>query len=600
MIKIPKLVMLDVFIIWASVSISYLIQFDSHSIELLILHSAVYSVFGVIFIYRFRLHNRVWRYASIGELVSVFKAVLLTSLFAYPTIFLVSGDVISFDKYLMIFYSLLLLQGGIRFLFRISRDGYSSKKAQIKVLIIGAGDCGSMVAKELRQNKATNNMYAMAFIDDDPGKHHHHIAGLPVLGGRDKIVEVVNTQGIDQIIIAIPTISRQEITAIIDICKQTQCVLKIIPKLDDLIQGKITVNEIRDVGVEDLLGRDPVNVDLQGIADYVEGKVVLVTGAGGSIGSELCRQIALFRPKSLLLLGHGENSIYSIEHELRSKFPDLETDPLIADVQDIRRIEAIFRTHRPQVVFHAAAHKHVPLMERNPEEAIKNNVFGSKNVAECADKFGAERFVLISTDKAVNPTSVMGATKRVAELFIQTLNTRSATKFAAVRFGNVLGSRGSVIPRFKQQIASGGPVTVTHPEMVRYFMTIPEAVQLVIQAGSMAQGGEVFILDMGKPVKIVDLAKDLIRLSGFEVETDIPITYTGIRPGEKLYEELLTNEEGLSATLHNRISISRPSELNQNAMELNLRRLESVLGTTETKLIREVLESIVPFYEIVC
>lgn len=389
--------------------------------------------------------------------------------------------------------------------------------------------------------------------------------------------------------------SKTQISDIINICKTTKARLKIIPHIQEYIQGKMAANQMRDVQVEDLLGRDPIQTDLQNIADYVQNKIVLVTGAGGSIGSELCRQVAPFKPARLLLLGHGENSIYGIEMEMRRLFPNLPIETVIADVQDRTRIADVFREFGPQVVFHAAAHKHVPLMERNPSEAIKNNVFGSKNVAECADEFGAERFVLISTDKAVNPTSIMGTTKRIAEMFIQSLDKHSKTKFVAVRFGNVLGSRGSVIPRFKDQIARGGPVTVTHPEMVRYFMTIPEAVQLVIQAGAFAKGGEVFILDMGKPVKIVDLATDLIRLSGYEPNVDIDIEFSGIRAGEKLYEELLTSEEGMSSTMHDRIFIGKPMNINRTELEFEMRRLERVLGS-DPEEIRALLQHLVPTY----
>ena len=392
-----------------------------------------------------------------------------------------------------------------------------------------------------------------------------------------------------------PSVSRTEIKHIIELCKQTKAKLKIVPILNDLIIGKVNIQQIRDVQVEDLLGRDPVHTDLQGIANYVEGKTVLVTGAGGSIGSELCRQIAKFKPKQLLLLGHGENSIYTIEMELRQNYPSLRLEPIIADVQDRDRIEQVFEIHRPQVVFHAAAHKHVPLMERNPAEAIKNNVFGTRNVAWAAHLYTAERFVLISTDKAVNPTSVMGTTKRIAEMIIHTINKGSKTKYAAVRFGNVLGSRGSVIPRFKEQIQRGGPVTVTHPEMVRFFMTIPEAVQLVIQAGAYAQGGEVFVLDMGEPVKISDLAKSLIKLSGFEPDDDIKIIYTGMRPGEKLYEELLTSEEGLTSTLHNRIFIGKSEEYELDMLRQRVRQLEAVVE--EPGKVRQALKDLVPTYQ---
>jgi FlaA1/EpsC-like NDP-sugar epimerase len=449
-----------------------------------------------------------------------------------------------------------------------------------------------LIAKEM-MGPSFAHTRMIGFIDDDRNKYHMSILGLPVLGNRYDLPRLVKEKNIHEIIIAMPSVSRTEISEIINLAKTTGAKLKIIPALNDLIAGKISVKKLRDVSVEDLLGREPIIADLNGILGYVHNKTVMVTGAGGSIGSELCRQVSPFAPEKLLLLGHGENSIYTIEMELRKKFPELEIVTVIADVQDRNRMMDVFRTFRPQVVFHAAAHKHVPLMERNPSEAIKNNVFGTRNVADCADRFGAERFVMISSDKAVNPTSVMGATKRIAEMYVQCLNTTSQTKFSAVRFGNVLGSRGSVIPAFKQQIAAGGPVTVTHPEMVRYFMTIPEAVQLVIQSGSFAKGGEVFVLDMGEPVKILTLAEDLITLSGYEPYKDIDITFSGLREGEKLYEELLTDEENLGSTQHDRIFIGKPNVVSQNQLELEFKRLERVL-TEEPSAIREVINQIVP------
>jgi FlaA1/EpsC-like NDP-sugar epimerase len=459
-----------------------------------------------------------------------------------------------------------------------------------KALIVGAGEAGVMVVKELRRTKS--EQYPVVFIDDNPQKQNFEVLGIPVVGKRCDIPKVVKQYHIDDIIVAIPTASRSDIAEIISICKETGCQIKMVPRMNDLINGKITFNMIREVSVEDLLGRDPVKVDMDEITGYLADQVVLVTGAGGSIGSEICRQVAQVNPRQLIILGHGENSIYEIEHELRKSFPALNLESIIADIQDRRSIEDVFLNYKPQVVFHAAAHKHVPLMEKNPIEAVKNNVFGTKNVAECAHEAGVKRFVLISTDKAVNPTSVMGATKRIAEMILRELSLRSQTKFSAVRFGNVLGSRGSVIPLFKKQIESGGPVTVTHPEMVRYFMTIPEAVQLVIQAGSIAAGGEIFILDMGKPVKISDLAKDLIRLSGLEPDKDIQIVYTGMRPGEKLFEEILSKEEGAAATKYDRIFIGKPAEEEQDLDRL----IEEFKLTTTPDEVRRHIKRLVPSY----
>ncbi|MVO98680.1 polysaccharide biosynthesis protein [Paenibacillus lutrae] len=593
------LVAVDMLIVALSIIGSYFIRFEGDVPEVYRTQAGIYIITALLItagsFHFFKLYSRIWQYASVGELYSLIRASLVGGTVTYMVVYMVSGLAIPLSVFVGAVQSSLFLTGGVRFAWRIFTDSYQRKKNhQHKALIIGAGDCGSIIAKELIQNQAAI-ITPVAFIDDDPRKQTFQIYGIPVLGDRNSIAQVVEKHEINDIIIAIPSASKRELSEIIEICKATKAKLKIIPILNDLISGKVSIKEIRDVEVEDLLGREPVKTDLQGIANYVENKTVLVTGAGGSIGSELCRQIAPFHPNKLLLLGHGENSIYNIEMELRSKFPELQLETLIADVQDRERIDHIFQRYQPQVIFHAAAHKHVPLMERNPSEAIKNNVFGTKNVAECADRYSAERFVLISTDKAVNPTSVMGTTKRIAEMLVQSLNATSTTVFAAVRFGNVLGSRGSVIPRFKQQIRSGGPVTVTHPDMIRYFMTIPEAVQLVIQAGAIAKGGEVFILDMGAPVKISDLARDLIRLSGFEPGVDIQIEYSGVRPGEKLFEELLTSEEGISSTKHNRIFIGKPTSLQRSYLEFEIKKLDKVMKE-EPRVICEVLQNIVPTF----
>ncbi|WP_019534273.1 polysaccharide biosynthesis protein [Paenibacillus ginsengihumi] len=594
------LVAIDVLIVWISIYSSYLLRFGGNVPPLYYKQCMIYGLCSIAVCLLtagyFKLYQRVWQYASIGELVAILAAVFITCLAATAVAGLLTGRSVPLSIVLRAYETILLLMGGVRFVWRVYRDRmYRIPTNKRKALIIGAGDCGTMIAKELKYNKGAQ-MYPVAFIDDDKTKHRKQIMGITVVGGREMVPQIVKEKGIHDIIIAMPSLSRKDIAGVIDICKSTGAKLKLIPKLGDLIDGKIAVKEIRDVDVEDLLGRDPIKVDLEGIANYVENKTVLVTGAGGSIGSELCRQVLPFRPSRLLLLGHGENSIYAIEMELRRTFPGAVLETIIADVQDRERMDDVFKTYRPDVVFHAAAHKHVPLMERNPAEAVKNNVFGTKNVADCADKYGTERFVMISTDKAVNPTSVMGTTKRIAEMYVQALNNQSETKFAAVRFGNVLGSRGSVIPHFKQQIAMGGPVTVTHPEMIRYFMTIPEAVQLVIQAGAFAEGGEVFVLDMGEPVKIVDLATDLIRLSGFEPNVDIQIQFTGMRPGEKLYEELLTSEEGLGSTKHNRIFIGHPVIMDRTELDFEMKKLEKVL-TQGQEPIRALLKHIVPTFQ---
>jgi FlaA1/EpsC-like NDP-sugar epimerase len=597
------LVAIDLCLVWVSIYSAFYLFYRSaiptDQVQLWLLYGIISSVVSTTCMFLFKLYNRIWQYASIGELTSITKTVVVSSLVSYLITNVLSKSDIPLSMLIHTAETMLLLLGGSRFIWRVFCDKFGAKKsagpgAPKKALIVGAGSCGTLFAKELKNNENYHSV-PFAFVDDDPYKQNLQVYDLPVLGSSKDIPSIVEKYGIDEVIIAMPSVSKAQTTVIINICKTTKARLKIIPHLQEIIMGKTTLNQVRDVQVEDLLGRDPIKTDLDGIANYVENKVVLVTGAGGSIGSELCRQIAPFHPQKLLLLGHGENSIYTIEMEMRRLAPELQLETIIADVKDRTRLEELFKQHHPQVIFHAAAHKHVPLMERNPSEAIKNNVFGTKNVAECADLFQAERFVLISSDKAVNPTSIMGTTKRIAEMFIQSLDKQSQTKFVAVRFGNVLGSRGSVIPRFKEQIQRGGPVTVTHPEMVRYFMTIPEAVQLVIQTGAFAQGGEIFILDMGNPVKIYDLAADLIRLSGFEPHVDMNIEFTGMREGEKLYEELLTNEEGISSTMHDRIFIGKPMNINRTELEFEIRKLEKVLGNGQQE-IREVLKHMVPSY----
>lgn len=498
---------------------------------------------------------------------------------------------------------LLILHGVIcsRLLLWVFQESSGNKNIKGKeTLIVGAGDAGILVLKELKRS-VNSPLYPTAFIDDDPEKLNLCILGIPVVGTREDIEDIVKQYNIKVVIIAIPSAQGSEITQITNICKEHNVEVKIFPRISDIINGRITLNMIREVGVEDLLGRPPIELDLLSISGYITDKIVLITGAGGSIGSEICRQVSNFNPKTILLLGHGENSIYSIEKEIKQKFPLLSVKSIIADIQDRKRMEHVFSTYRPHVVFHAAAHKHVPLMENNPTEAIKNNIFGTKNVAECAHIYQAEKFVQISTDKAVNPTSIMGVTKRIAELVIQSLNERSSTHFSTVRFGNVLGSRGSVVPLFKQQIREGGPVTVTHPDMTRFFMTIPEAVQLVIQAGALEKEGEIFVLDMGQPVKISDLAKKLITLSGLIPDKDIQIKYTGIRPGEKLYEELFTKEEGSVASKHQLIFISKPTDLSKMELPSLLKQLEDLVyinkvqGTGDE--IKMILKQIVPTYQ---
>lgn len=600
---------LDVLIVVGAVTMAYFLRFDFRIqvqyFAALPLVIAAHVFITMIVFNRANMYRRMWQYASVGELVSLVKAATVAEIiFAFVAVTIhthFSWFIVPRSIYLLSWVLIIVLIGGSRFAWRMFRDSYinpADRTYNRRTLIIGAGSAGVLIAKELKQ--AVNpELYPFAFIDDDNTKWELQVLGMPILGGREKIPEVVKKYNIEKIIIAIPSATKSETAEIIDICKNTGTKIKILPRVGDLVSN-ISVSMIREVNVEDLLGRDPVQVDLQGIANYVTGKVVLVTGAGGSIGSELCRQISPFGPQKLLLMGHGENSIYDIEMELSSSFPNLKMETIIADIQDCKRLKEVFEIHSPAVVFHAAAHKHVPLMEKNPAEAVKNNILGTKNLADCAHQFGVSRFVMISTDKAVNPSSVMGATKRVAEMYVQGIARTSQTKFVAVRFGNVLGSRGSVIPLFKKQIEQGGPVTVTHPDMVRYFMTIPEAVQLVIQAGAFAKGGEIFILDMGEPVKIADLARDLIRLSGFEPNADIKIEYTGIRPGEKLFEEILTNEEGISATKHNRIFVGKPGDFSWEELQFMLRKMEQVVidktGSNSPEEAKKLLKQIVPTF----
>lgn len=521
-----------------------------------------------------KLYKKVWEYASVGELYIILKVVTFSAgLAALTQVFMQSDNITRvFTTTWMIH---LLLMGGSRFIWRLIRDSYNTRKdGRRRTLIIGAGSAGTMVARQLIKS-TEGELVPVAFIDDNPKKQHLDILGIPVVGGLEGIEKGVLDYRIEHIIIAMPSLNRKKLAPIFEMCVKTRVKTQILPMLEDLVTGKITVNQFRDVQVEDLLGREPVQLNIDSISGSVTNKVVLVTGAGGSIGSEICRQIAIFNPKQLILLGHGENSIYSIEMELKETYKQVEIEFIteIADLQDQNKMVDVLNLYRPNVVYHAAAHKHVPLMERNPEEAVKNNIIGTRNVAIAASKAGVDTFVMISTDKAVNPTSVMGATKRLAEMVIQWIDQQSTTKFVAVRFGNVLGSRGSVIPLFKKQIEKGGPVTVTHPDMVRYFMTIPEASRLVIQAGSLARGGEIFVLDMGVPVKIVDLARNLITLSGYSID-DIGIEFTGMRPGEKLFEELLNENEVNNEQVYPKIYIGKTAELYIEEIEYVIDRLK--------------------------
>ncbi|GIN97400.1 UDP-N-acetylglucosamine 4,6-dehydratase [Siminovitchia terrae] len=538
-----------------------------------------------VFSFIFRVYKKAWEYASVGEFIIIFKVVTLSILTAGILQQIILNTV--YFRLLVVTWLLhMLLIGYSRFCWRVYRDHDLSKTTNKKrTLIIGAGSAGTMVARQLLKTNDAE-LLPVAFIDDNDKKHRLEILGVPVYGDVKNIEKAVRDLSIVNIIIAIPSLSKKRLNRIFQECAKTKAKTQILPMLEDLVTGKVSVNQFRDVEVEDLLGREPIDLDIESISEYVMDKTVLVTGAGGSIGSEICRQICHFKPGKLILLGHGENSIHAIEMELKERFGHIPIQILteIADLKDAKKMRSVMGTYRPDVVYHAAAHKHVPLMERNPEEAVKNNIIGTKNVAEAASWSGVGIFVMISTDKAVNPTSVMGATKRLAEMVVQHMDQKSETKFVAVRFGNVLGSRGSVVPIFKKQIEKGGPVTVTHPEMVRYFMTIPEASRLVIQAGALAQGGEIFVLDMGDPVKIVDLAKNLIKLSGFSTE-EIGIEFTGIRPGEKLFEELLKDDEVHEQQVYPNIYIGKTSALFLD--EIN--EMIEVYGTLEKDVLRNML-----------
>ncbi|WP_423409228.1 polysaccharide biosynthesis protein [Heyndrickxia sp. MSNUG] len=572
--RLSLFIIIDSAIVLTAILLSHLLvrgNMDLSSL-LLMVNSVAILLSHHLYSFKFKLYKKAWEYASVGELIIILKtaaATILTAAF-FQGILL---NELFFRRLSVTWLLLVLLIGGSRFCWRIYRDLYLTRYAQNKrTLIIGAGSAGTMVARQLMKSNESD-LQPVGFIDDDVKKHHLDIFGLPVIGGVSKIESIVDDLQIENIVIAIPSLGMKELNIIFQECAKTSAKTQILPMLEDLMTGKVSVNQFRDVQVEDLLGRDPVVLNNDIISEDITNKVVLVTGAGGSIGSEICRQIVQFNPKKLVLLGHGENSIYSIEMELKERFrnSNIEFIPVIAEIQDAKRMMSVMETFQPHVVYHAAAHKHVPLMERNPEEAVKNNMIGTLNVANAASWHRVKTFVMISSDKAVNPTSVMGATKRLAEMIVQHMDGTSNTKFVAVRFGNVLGSRGSVIPLFKKQIEKGGPVTVTHPEMVRYFMTIPEASRLVIQAGALAQGGEIFVLDMGEPVKIVDLAKNLIKLSGYSIE-EIGIEFTGTRPGEKLYEELLKDDEVGENQIHPKIYVGKTSEL-------YISEIEEIIGT---------------------
>lgn len=610
--KNGKLMIYDIIVVVLSLYFAILLRFDfgtaaefDYYIYFFKLSVIPVILITVFFNIVFNLYDRLWKYASVEELLSIIYATSISNIVFIIYSYLVTYKLFGSHYYRfpytvhIIFWLLSVIAiGGIRFFYRImenrkqkqSIDGNSPN-----LLIIGAGDAAAMLIKEIKKREDLN-YNIVGLIDDDVSKKQKYINGIKVIGTRNDIKRICSKNNINEIMLAIPSADSMTKKQIINICKDTNCRLKTLPGIYEIIDGKVSISKLRDVSIEDLLGREEVKLDNDNINDFIKGKVILVTGGGGSIGSELCRQIAKFAPKKLLILDIYENNAYDLQMELNYNCPNLNKEVIIASIRDEDRIREIFEKYKPEVVFHAAAHKHVPLMEDNPREAVKNNIIGTYNVVKCCHDFKTKKFVQISTDKAVNPTNVMGATKRFCEIMIQAFDKISDTEYVAVRFGNVLGSNGSVIPLFKKQIAHGGPVTVTDPKINRFFMTIPEAAQLVIQAGAMAKGGEIFVLDMGEPVKIVDLARDLITLSGYKPDEDIKIEFTGLRPGEKLYEEPLMDEVALTTTEHKKIFVEKPAETSIDFIEKSIKEFKGAVTMDDEKIIKLVKEK-VPTYK---
>lgn len=600
------IIIVDIVIILVSSGMGLLLRFDLEFSNINPIYiESVWSYLPInmattfVIFYFFKLYHSLWVFAGVTEMQNVFSACIVASAAQ-----LIGMEILDYSVprsyYFLYGGVLLLLTIGSRFAYRLIRIQIHKKRnngtATIsKVMIIGGGNAANTIIREIKSSDHINHMEVKCIIDDDANKQGKYIHGIKVVGTRNNIKECATLYNINEIIIAMPSVSKKVIREIVEVCKETECSLKILPGIYQLMNGEVSVSKLRNVEIEDLLGREPVKVDLNSIMGYIKDKVILVTGGGGSIGSELCRQLAAHGPKQLIIIDIYENNAYDIQQELKRKYPNLNLIVLIASVRNEKRIDSIFETYKPDIVYHAAAHKHVPLMEESPNESIKNNVIGTWNTVLAADKYSVKRFVMISTDKAVNPTNIMGASKRICEMIIQTYDKRSQTEFVAVRFGNVLGSNGSVIPLFKKQIAAGGPVTVTHPDVIRYFMIIPEAVSLVLQAGAYAKGGEIFVLDMGEPVKILDLATNLIRLSGYKPNEDIFIEFTGLRPGEKLYEELLMKEEGMQDTENKLIHIGKPIDIDEDKFLSQLEELKAICYN-EYNRIRSVIKEIVPTY----
>lgn len=602
-IRVCCLLVLDVFLINIAAFLALFVRFEldyamlaeTEFLDTFWSYAGINTMTTVAVFALFKLYNSLWEFASTTELTRIGIASLASALLYLLGITLMKLPV---PRSFPIMYALFLgvLCGLTRFAYRALRRyraGLHSTGGK-RTMLIGGGQAGAMVLREFMYSEHSENR-VVCIIDDDKSKHGSYLRGVRIVGGTEDIPEAARKYNVEEIVLAIPSASRRQRLHILETCQQTDCRLRTLPGLYQIANGEVNIQKIREVDIEDLLGRDTVRIDLDEVAGYITGKVVLVTGGGGSIGSELCRQAAAQHPKQLIIFDIYENNAYDIQMELQRTHPELDLIVLIGSVRDTQRVRSVFEQYRPDLVCHAAAHKHVPLMEVSPFEAIKNNVFGTYNVARAADEFGTKRFILISTDKAVNPTNVMGASKRICEMIVQMMNDRSATEYVAVRFGNVLGSAGSVIPLFRKQIKAGGPVTVTHRDVTRYFMTIPEAVQLIFQAGAYARGGEIFVLDMGDPVRIDDLARKMIRLSGLEPDVDIPIVYTGLRPGEKLYEELLLSEEGMKKTRNNLIYIGHEIEFDKAEFEENLMLLK-VMDETDADALRDKIAEIVPTY----
>lgn len=605
--RMVALLLLDIMSIiiasFASIYIRFEFSFKEIPVEYLIKYEHILPyniVLTIFFFFIWKLYKSVWRYASATELINIAFATTCAALGQF-ILCIILNEKMPRSYYVLYWFFLFGMTCVIRFSYRIlrvislKRSSLGEHSQRINVMVIGAGAAGNAILKEIETSQYIN-LRVKCIIDDEPGCHGKILRGIPIVGGRDRILDAVSEYGIDEIILAIPSANRKVKKELLDICKETGCILKTLPGMYQLINGEISVSKLKKVEIEDLLGREPIQINIDEVIGYVSGRVIMVTGGGGSIGSELCRQIAEHNPKQLIIVDIYENNAYEIQQELIRKFPELKLTVLIASVRNTNRINHIFETYHPEIIYHAAAHKHVPLMEVSPNEAIKNNVLGTYKTALAADKYKAKKFVLISTDKAVNPTNIMGASKRICEMIIQMMNKQSATDFVAVRFGNVLGSNGSVIPLFKKQISEGGPVTVTHPDIIRYFMTIPEAVSLVLQAGAYAKGGEIFVLDMGEPVKILDLAQNLIKLSGYRVGEDIEIKFTGLRPGEKMFEELLMKEEGLKKTANKMIYIGNPIKFDDELFREQLKKLAED-AELETVDINEDVACIVPTYK---